>query len=112
MSTPPESPSTDRLVREAAGLLVSAVGALLVLVALACIHPVLGTTAVSAAALAVSYSILRPRGRRGRITAWALSSAAVTTGVVTAFLYSPCLGWVELGVVAVAAGAWLASEGA
>ncbi|MFB6525233.1 hypothetical protein [Streptomyces sp. NPDC056399] len=112
MSTPPESPSTDRLVREAAGLLLAAIGTLLVLFSLGLIHPVLGSTAATAAALGLSYFVLRPRGRGGRIAARVLTGTASLASVVTAFLYVPPLAWVEIGAAAVAVGAWLASEGA
>ncbi|WP_143664455.1 hypothetical protein [Streptomyces sp. NRRL B-24572] len=112
MSTPPESPSTDRLVREAVGLLLAAIGALVVLFSLGRIHPVLGSTVTTAAALSLSYFILRNRGRRGRIAAWVLTGVTSTASVVTAFLYASPLAWVEIGAAAVAVGAWLASEGA
>ncbi|MEU8540892.1 hypothetical protein AB0C52_13045 [Streptomyces sp. NPDC048717] len=112
MSTPPESPSTDRLVQEAAGLLLSAAGTLLVLFALGHIHPVLGSTAATAAALGISYFVLRTRGRRGRIASWTLIGVTALTGIVTAFLYMQPLAWVEIGAAAVTVGAWLASEGA
>ncbi|MEU9699533.1 hypothetical protein [Streptomyces sp. NPDC047981] len=112
MSTPPESSSTDRLVREAVGLLLAAIGALLVLFSLGRIHPVLGSTVSTTAALALSYFVLRTRGRRGRFAAWVLTGVTSLSGIVTAFLYLPPLAWVEIGAAAVAVGAWLASEGA
>lgn len=112
MSTPPESPTTDRLVRDAIGLLLAALGALLVLFSLGRIHPVLGSTVATAAALGLSHFVLRPRGRVGRITAWVLIGVTSLTSIVTAFLYVPPIAWLEIGAAAVAVGAWLASEGA
>ncbi|WP_435059848.1 hypothetical protein [Streptomyces sp. bgisy060] len=112
MSTPPESPSARRLVRDATGLLLAGTGALLVLAALGCIHPLLSTSVATAGALSASHFLLRPRGQRSRIIGWALAAVTSASGVVTAFLCFPPLAWVEIGAAAIAAGAWLASEGA
>ncbi|MER5301321.1 hypothetical protein ABT039_17865 [Streptomyces lasiicapitis] len=112
MSTPPETPSPRSLAREAAGLLLVALGILVVLAALGALHPVLSSTVAAAGAFAVFHFLVPPTSRAFRTVAFATSTAATAAAVGSAFVYVPLLGWVEVGVVISAVGVWLASEGA
>ncbi|MFI1012651.1 hypothetical protein [Streptomyces sp. NPDC020965] len=111
MSTPPETPSPRRLVREVAGLLLVAAGALVVLVALFAVHPVLSTSVGAAGTYAV-FIFLAPTSTPVTRMITRVSTAVATAAAVgCAFMYWPLLGWVEAGAIIGAAGAWLASEG-
>lgn len=112
VSTPPETPSPRRIAREIAGLLLTTVGALVVLSVLGAVHPVLGASAAAAGAIAS----LRIRGLpKNPGPLYLTLGAAVLTAAVavaTALAYVPLLGWAEVGIALAATGIWLASEGA
>ncbi|RLU86249.1 hypothetical protein CTZ27_25055 [Streptomyces griseocarneus] len=111
MSTPPETPSPRSLAREAAGLLLVAVGILVVLVALGAIHPVLSSSVAAAGTFAAFRFLAPPRTRLSRAVACTVSAVVAASAVGCAFAYFPLLGWVEVGASIGAAGVWLASEG-
>ncbi|MYW67157.1 hypothetical protein GTY65_24260 [Streptomyces sp. SID8379] len=112
MSTPPETPSPRRIAREIAGLLLTTVGVLVVLVVLGAVHLVLGVTAAAAGTL-VSYRLVGPPKNRGPLLL-SLASTAVAnaSAVALTFMYFPLLGWAEIGTAIAVTGIWLASEGA
>ncbi|MFE0059921.1 hypothetical protein [Streptomyces sp. NPDC059003] len=111
MSTPPETPSPQRLAREAAGLLLIGVGVLVALVGLGAMHPVLSTSVAAASTFTVFRYWAPPRTRVSRIAVCTISAIAAGAAVGCAFAYFPPLGWVEVGATASATGLWLASEG-
>ncbi|WP_158708819.1 hypothetical protein [Streptomyces sp. NRRL S-920] len=112
MSTPPETPSPRSLAREAAGLLLVALGVLVVLAALGAVHPVLSSTVAAAGAFAAFHFLVPPTSRTFRTVAFATSTVTAATAVGSAFAYFPLLGWVEVGAGISTVGVWLASEGA
>lgn len=111
VSTSPESPSPRILAREAAGLLLVAVGVLVVLVALGAIHPVLSTTAVATGTFAAFRFLASPKTKTARVVAISASVVAAAAAVGCALAYFPLLGWIEVGAALSVTGAWLASEG-
>ncbi|MBT2396232.1 hypothetical protein [Streptomyces sp. ISL-100] len=111
MSTPPETPSPRILAREAAGLLLVAVGVLVVLVTLGAIHPVLSTTAAATGTFAAFRFMASPKTKTARAVAISTSVIAAAAAVGCTFAYFPLLGWVEVGAALSATGTWLASEG-
>ncbi|MFJ9416720.1 hypothetical protein ACIRPT_21360 [Streptomyces sp. NPDC101227] len=112
MSTPPETPSPRSIAREVAGLLLVAAGTLIVLVALGAIHPLLITSAATAGAFAAFRYLGLPRTKASRVVAYTVSTVVAAAAVGCAFVYFPFLGWFEVGAAFIAAGVWLASEGA
>ncbi|MFG2865475.1 hypothetical protein [Streptomyces sioyaensis] len=112
MSTPPQTPSPQSIAREVAGLLLVAAGTLVVLVALGAVHLLLSTGAAAAGtAIAFRYQV-PPRSPVSRVVVCALSVIVAAAAVGCAFTYFPPLGWLEVGAAVIAAGVWLASEGA
>ncbi|MFP3991012.1 hypothetical protein U9R90_26800 [Streptomyces sp. E11-3] len=111
MSTPPETPSPRSIAREVTGLLLVAAGALVVLVALGTVHPLLSTGA-AAVGTVIAFRPAPPRSTVSRIVACVVSTIVAGVAVGCAFTYFPPLGWVEVGAGLIAAGVWLASEGA
>lgn len=112
VSTPPETPSPRSLAREAAGLVLVAVGVLVVLVALGAMHPVLSTSVAAVGTFAIFRLLAPPRTEVARVVASAISVVVAASAVGCAFVYFPLLGWVEVGAGITATGIWLASEGA
>ncbi|MEU8911777.1 hypothetical protein [Streptomyces nigrescens] len=112
MSTPPETPSPRSIAREVAGLLLVAAGTLIVLVTLGTIHPLLITSVATAGAFAAFRFLAPPRTKVSRVVACNVTTVVATAAVGCAFVYFPFLGWVEVGAAFIAAGVWLASEGA
>ncbi|MFJ2745331.1 hypothetical protein ACIO3O_37370 [Streptomyces sp. NPDC087440] len=101
------------VAREAAGLLLTAVGVLGVLVALSSLHWAAGLIAAAAGMTSSGLIVRRSPSRLARLAG---TGAAVTGyGVLTgcAFSYSDPLGWLAASLAAGVAGIWLASrEGA
>lgn len=112
VSTPPETPSPRTLAREAAGLLLVAVGTLVALVALGTIHPLLSTGAATAGSAVAFRFWAPPRNTVARTGACAIAAVVAGSAVGCAFIYFPPLGWLEVGAAVIASGMWLASEGA
>ena len=112
VSTPPETPSPRSLAREVAGLVLVAVGVLVVLVALGAMHPVLSTSVAAVGTFAIFRFLAPPRTDFARIVASAISVTVAAASIGYAFVYFPLLGWVEVGAGVAATGMWLASEGA
>ncbi|MFI1201627.1 hypothetical protein ACH4VR_19610 [Streptomyces sp. NPDC020883] len=111
MSTPPESSLPRSLAREAAGLLLAAAGVLVVLVALAAVHPVLSATVAAAGTVVIFRFMALPKTKRSRAVALSIVTVTGAAAVGCAFAYFPLLGWIEAGAALSATGAWLASEG-
>ncbi|AKN68748.1 hypothetical protein QR97_02070 [Streptomyces sp. PBH53] len=98
-------------MREVAGLLLVAVGVAIALFALGAIHPLISTHAAVVAV--VAFNVWSPpKTRLARTLAGALAAATGWGALTTAFLSYAPLGWFEVGAAVVAAGVWLASEGA
>jgi hypothetical protein len=110
VSTPPETPSPRILAREAAGLVLAAVGVLVVLLALGAVHPVLATTNIAVGTFVVFRFLAPSETRRSRRIALSVTGTAAVAAVGSALVYFPPLGWVEIGAALTASGAWLASE--
>lgn len=112
VSTSPATPSPRSLAREVAGLLLTTVGVLVVLVAMGAVHPVLSTTAAAAGAGAAFRFLARPTAKIPRVFALSGFATTVAAAVGCTFAYFPLLGWIEVGAALSAVGVWLASEGA
>ncbi|MGW1275505.1 hypothetical protein ACWD4V_00915 [Streptomyces tsukubensis] len=112
MSTPPKTPSPRTLAREAAGLVLAAVGPLVVLLALGAVHPVLATTTIAIGAFAVFRFLTPSATRRARHVALSVTGTTAVAAVGSTLVYFPPLGWVEIGAALTASGVWLTSEAA
>ncbi|NGO67071.1 hypothetical protein [Streptomyces boncukensis] len=111
MATPSETPSPRALVREAAGLLLVAAGALLALFALGAMHPLVGAGAALAGTVALNIWA-PPKTKLPALVIWGINTAVAGAVIGCAFLYYPPLAWLEIAAAAAAGGVWLASEGA
>ncbi|MFE1206312.1 hypothetical protein ACFW5V_32015 [Streptomyces sp. NPDC058762] len=105
------------LAREAAGLCLTAVGVLGVLVALGALHWAVGLNAACGGIIAVGI-LLTPKPdapRSVHILRWAACGVGYCGAAVSSFVACPPVGWLYVALAVAATGFWLAtreSEGA
>ncbi|WP_328491294.1 hypothetical protein [Streptomyces zaomyceticus] len=99
------------LAREAAGLCITALGVLGVLVALGALHWAAGLSAAMGGLLAAAL-LLRPRPdapRSAHVLRWAVCGIGYSGLTGCAFALCVPLGWIGISLAAAAAGWWLAT---
>ncbi|MFD3514895.1 hypothetical protein [Streptomyces sp. NPDC058657] len=112
MSKTSETSSLRSIFAEVAGLVFTAAGTLVALLALGAIHPLLSSAAAVVGSAVLYGYLVPPRTRLARVLA-SIQFAIVTGAALgCAFAYFPPLGWLEVGAILASAGVWLASEGA
>ncbi|CAM5654429.1 hypothetical protein GCM10010261_63840 [Streptomyces pilosus] len=105
------------LAREAAGLCLTALGVLGVLVALGALHWAAAlNAAMTGLIIAGRLTVPKPSApRRAHVLRWAVCGVGYIGATACAFVLCAPIGWLYIAVAAIAAGLWLAtreSEGA